>query len=106
MVIKYKKGVTNKDTDLLSNPLLHVIHILDVQFEVYEKWNHMCSTNSFFSIVVQVLQHHTKVNHTPFLDYSLQDGWLYKMDLLDVTNNDAPLTLLCEAHSLAHGGRL
>jgi len=50
------------------------------------------------------LQQTTIVNETPFLDYHIQDGFLYKLDKLCVSTIDDHLVLMHEAHAPSYGG--
>ena len=46
----------------------------------------------------------TEINQTPFLDYTIWDGWLYKFNLLCVPHSEDRLFLIREAHASAYGG--
>ena len=50
------------------------------------------------------LQRPTKINQTPFLDYTIQDGWIYKFNLLCVPHSQDHLLLIREAHASTYGG--
>ena len=43
------------------------------------------------------------INQTPFLDYTIRDGWLYKLDRLCVQQSEDSLILIREAHASSCG---
>jgi hypothetical protein len=50
------------------------------------------------------VQHPTKVNQTPFLDYIIREGWLYKLNQLCVPASKDGITLIKEVHASSYGG--
>lgn len=59
----------------------------------------MYATDPVFGEIWEALQHSTVINQTPFLDYTIRDGWLYKLNQLCVPQSDDHLILIREAHS-------
>ncbi len=104
LVIKYKKGTSNKMVDLLSRPPAPVLHILEVRCAAYDAWKDMYATDPVFGEIWEALQHPTVINQTPFLDYTIRDGWLYKLNQLCVPQSDDRLILIREAHASSCGG--
>jgi hypothetical protein len=70
--------------DLLSRPPTQVLHILVVCCATYDAWKDMYATDPCFGEIWGALQQPTIINHTPFLDYTIHDGWLYKLNQLCV----------------------
>lgn len=50
------------------------------------------------------LHQQTVVNQTPFLDYTIRNGWLYKLNLLCVPQSEDHLLFIKEAHASSCGG--
>ena len=51
-----------------------------------------------------MLQQTTVINQTPFLDYTIRDGWLYKLNQLCVPQFEDRLILIQEAQASSCGG--
>ena len=80
LVIKYKKGTPNRMADLLSRPPTQLLQLSIVCCAAYEAWKPLYASNPLFAEIWVVLQHPIEVNQTPFLDYTIRDGWLYKLN--------------------------
>jgi hypothetical protein len=50
------------------------------------------------------LHQQTVVNQTPFLDYTIRNGWLYKLNFLCVPQSEDHLLFIKEAHASSCGG--
>jgi hypothetical protein len=61
------------------------MHILEVCCATYDAWKDMYATDPCFSEVWHALQQPTVINQTPFLDYTIREGWLYKLNQLCVS---------------------
>lgn len=70
--------------DLLSLPPTQVLHILKVWCATFYAWKDMYATNLVFSEIWEASKQPTIINKTPFLDYTICDGWLYKLNQLSV----------------------
>ena len=70
----------------------------------YEAWKPLYSFDPFFVQIWVDVQHPTKVNQTPFLDYIIRDGWLYKVNQLCVPTSKDGLTSIKEVHDSSYGG--
>ena len=103
LVIKYKKGSTNKMADFLSQPPMQDLHILEVCCVGYDSWKAIYEEDPSFGEIWRVLQQPTMINQTPFLDYTIHDGWLYKLNCLCVPQSKDHLILICEAHASSCG---
>jgi hypothetical protein len=90
--------------DLLSRPPTPVLPILEVHCANYDTWKDQYATDQDFQEIWVALHSPTVVNQTPFLDYTIRDGWLYKLNLLCVPHSDDHLLLIKEAHASAYGG--
>ena len=45
-----------------------------------------------------------EINQTPFLEYTIRDGWIYKFNLQCVPHSQDRLLLIREAHASNYGG--
>ena len=70
----------------------------------YEAWKPLYAYDPFFAEIWVVVQHPIEVNQMPFLDYTIRDGWLYKLNQLCVPASEDRLTLIKEAHASSYGG--
>jgi hypothetical protein len=70
--------------DFLSGPPMQVLHILEVRSVAYDAWKDMYIEDPCFGEIWRVLQQPTMINQTPFLDYTICDGCLYKLNQLCV----------------------
>ena len=77
LVIRYKKGTLNKLADLLNRSPTIVLSILEVRCTNYDTWKDQYATDSEFQKIWIALHRPTEINQTPFLDYNIQDVWLY-----------------------------
>ena len=68
--------------DLLSWPPMQSLHILEVCCAAYDAWKAMYTEDPSFGEIWRALQQPTVINQTPFLDYTICDGWLYKLNRL------------------------
>jgi hypothetical protein len=99
--IRKYKGATNHMVDLLSRPPPQILQIFYVRCVAYEYWKY--ASDPFFSTIWTALQQPIVINQTPFLDYHIQDGWLYKFDKICVPTTDDRLVLIHEAHASSYG---
>ena len=90
--------------DLLSRPPAQVLHILEVRCAQYDEWKAQYATDPCFKEVWEALQQPTVINQTPFLDYFVRQGWLYKLNQLCVPQTKDHLILIKGAHASACGG--
>lgn len=104
LVIKYKKGSSNKMADFLSRPPPTSLAILEIRCANFDHWKEQYVTDPDFQETWTALQNSTVVNQTPFLDYHIKNGWLYKFNLLCVPHSADRLLLIREAHASAYGG--
>jgi len=86
-----------------SRPRSRVLPILNIQSAAYD-WKSLSSLDPYFGLIITSLQRPTVVDQTSFLDYTLQDGFLYRSNPLCVPAGSGRLTLLKEAHSSSYGG--
>jgi hypothetical protein len=100
LVIRYKKGTSNKMDDLLSQPPTPVLSILEVRCETYDTWKDQYATEPNFREIWEALQSPIVINQTPFLDYTIRDGWLYKLNFLCIPHSEDRLFLIREVHML------
>ena len=73
--------------DLLSQPSTPVLSILEMCCATYDTWKDQYAIDPDFQDIWGALQTPTVINQTPFLDYTIQDGWLYKLNLLCVPHS-------------------
>jgi hypothetical protein len=104
LVIRYKKDNSNKMDDLLIRPPTPFLSILEVHYATYDTWKYQYDNDRDFRDILEALQSPTVINQTPFLDYTIQDGWLYKLNFLCVPLSKDFLFLIKEGHALAYGG--
>jgi hypothetical protein len=90
--------------DFLSRPPTPFLSILEVRYATYDTWKDQYATDTEFQEIWEALQSPTMINQTPFLDYTIQDGWLYKLNFLCVPHSEDHLFLIREAHASAYGG--
>lgn len=88
---------------MLSHLPSCALHIFDICSVAYEDFQHLYAPDPFFSTILNILQNTTAINQIPFLHYTLQDGWLNKINQLHVPHNLARLLLLKEVHSSDDG---
>lgn len=70
--------------DLLSRSPMQALHILEVRCAGYDAWKAMYAEDPSFGEIWRALQQPTVINQTLFLDYTIRDGWLYKLNRLCV----------------------
>lgn len=51
--------------------------MLEVWCVTYDAWKEMYATDPAYGEIWATLQQPTIINQTPFLDYTIRDGWLY-----------------------------
>jgi hypothetical protein len=68
--------------DFLCQPPTPVISILEVHCATYDRWKDQYATDPKFREIWESFQSSAVINQTPFLDYTIQDGWLYKFNFL------------------------
>ena len=90
--------------DLLSRLPTLVLPILEVRCANYDTWKGQYATDQDFQEIWVALHSPTVVNQTPFLDYTIWEGCLYKFNLLCTPHSDDRFLLIKEAHALAYGG--
>ena len=90
--------------DLLSQPPTTVLSILEVHCTNYDTWKDQHAINLDCQKIWIALHRPTEINRTPFLDYIIRDGWIYKFNLLCVPHTQERLLLIREAHASAYGG--
>ena len=90
--------------DLLIQFPMKVLQLLAMCCMTYEVWKPLYSSDPFFAEIWVVVQHPIEVNQMPFLDYTIRDGWLYKLNQLCVLPSEDCLTLIKEAHGSSYGG--
>lgn len=61
-------------------------------------------TNPYFGPIIRSLQQPTMVNKTPFLDYTIRDGFLYKLNPFCVQFGPTHHPLIKEVHYSSYGG--
>ena len=71
LVIRYKKGTSNKMVDLLSQPPTTVLSILEVRCTNYDTWKDQYATDLEFQKICIDLHRPTEINQTPFLEYTI-----------------------------------
>jgi hypothetical protein len=57
-----------------------------------------------FKEIWSELQQPTVIKQTPFLDYTIREGWLYCLNQLCVPQSKDGLILIWEAHASSYGG--
>jgi hypothetical protein len=62
LVIRYKKGTSNKMDDLLSRPPTPFLSILEVSCSTYETWKYQYATDTNFQEIWEALQSPTVRN--------------------------------------------
>jgi hypothetical protein len=87
--------------NLLSIPPVQTLDILEVRRTSYDNWKEQYAADPQFGYIWHALLHPIEVNKTPFIDYTIRDGWLYKLNQLCVPHSDDRLVL---AHSSSYGG--
>jgi hypothetical protein len=70
--------------DLLSQPPTQVMNILAAHCAAYDSWKEMYESTPAFREIWTAVQQPTIINQTPFLDYTIWDGWLYHLNQLCV----------------------
>ena len=90
--------------DLLSRQPSNVLPILQVRYATYQTWKDQYQTDQDFREIWGAVHNPIVTNQTPFLDYTIWDGWLYKLNLFCVPHFEDRLLLIKEAHALAYGG--
>jgi len=89
--------------DLLSWPLVQVMHILVVRCVAYDVWKGMYEANPSFKDILVALQQPTTINQNPFLDYNIREGWLYLLNQLCIPQSEDHLILIREEHASSCG---
>jgi len=102
-VIKYKKGNTNKLSDMILRPptlkITALGNLMYMEPFTHDAYIEAYSEDEDFKEVYQQLQIHIHVHDGEnTIDYHLQDGLLYRMDKLCVPKGEQ-LQLIREAHT-------
>ena len=71
LLIRYKKGTTNRMADLLSRPPTTVLPILQVRCATYETCKEQYQIDPDFKNIWNAMHNPTVINQTPFLDYTI-----------------------------------
>ena len=90
--------------DLLSRSPMQALHVLEVRCATYDDWKAMYAEDLSFGKSWRALQQLIVINKTPFLDYTIHDGWLYKLKCMCVPQFEDHLILIREAHASSRGG--
>ena len=69
---------------LLIGTPMQALHILEVHFVVYDASKEMYVEDPSFGEIWRALQQPIVINQTPFLDYTIHHGCLYKLSQLCV----------------------
>ena len=80
--------------DFLSRSPTPVLPILEVHCANYDTWEDQYAIEQDFREIWVALCSPMVVNQTPFFDYTIRDGWLYKINLIFVLNLDDCLFLI------------
>jgi hypothetical protein len=56
------------------------MNILAVRCATYNSWKDMYEADPTFKEIWSALQQLRVINHTPFLDYTIREGWLYRLN--------------------------
>jgi len=75
---------------------------LDLRCAAYEDWESQNTTNPYFGSVMESIQWPTIVNKTPLLDYTVWDGFFYKLNQLCVPDGSTHFLLIKEARSSSY----
>ena len=70
----------------------------------YDTWKDQYAIDQNFQEIWVALHSPMVVNQTLFLDYTIWEGWLYKLNLLCVAHSYDHLLLIKEAHASTYGG--
>ena len=93
ILIRYKKGVTNKLADMLSRPPISLLVAMRIQPLVPSEYEPKYQSSKDFKKVYE-----TAVSGKPG-DFAIRDGLLYKGKLLCIPEDGDRLTWLREAHT-------
>ena len=85
--------------DFLSQPPTPVLYILEVRCATYDTWKDQYAIDPEFQEIWESFQSSAVINKTPFLDYTISDGWLYKFNFLYVPHSKDHLFLTNEVHA-------
>jgi hypothetical protein len=106
LIIRYKKHNYNKMADFLSQPPTPVLSILEVHCATSDTWKDQYAIDPEFQEILEAFQSSAVINKTPFLDYTISDGWLYKFNFLCIPHSEDRLFLTNEVHASSYGGPL
>jgi hypothetical protein len=80
------------------------MNILAVHCAAYDSWKEMYESNSSFREIWKTIKQPTIINETPFLDYTMQYGWQYRLNQIYVFQSTDHLILITEVHASSYGG--
>jgi hypothetical protein len=95
LVIRYKKGILNKVTDMLSRPIISASVILKHSPIMHESYVEQYDLDIDFKEVYETLCHS---NHVEELDYHVHDNLLYHLGKLCIPQGER-INIIREAHS-------
>jgi hypothetical protein len=95
LVIRYKKGIFNKVTDILSRPIISASVILKHSPIMHESYVEQYALDTDFKEVYENLCHS---NHVEELDYHVHNNLLYHLGKLCIPQGER-INIIREAHS-------
>jgi hypothetical protein len=95
LVIRYKKGIFNKVTDMLSRPIISASVILKHSPIMHESYVEQYALDTDFKEVYETLCHS---NHVEELDYHVHNNLLYHLGKLCIPQGER-INIIREAHS-------
>ena len=95
LVIRYKKGILNKVTDMLSRPIISVSVILKHNSIMHESYVEHYAIDADFKDVYATL---CQANQVKELDYHVHDKFLYHLGKLCIPQGEG-VNIIRKAHS-------
>jgi hypothetical protein len=102
-VLKHRSGKSNKVADALSQRIM-LLNTLSVEVVSLECMKELYAEDTDFAEAWKACKAPWSIDRTPYLDFHIQEGFLFKNQSLCIPQSSLQLNLVREMHSGGLGG--